>query len=389
MNILVTCSYWYYSDFSSSFIHAQAKAYAAAGQRVRVLIPLPLGSHRLPDGAVRITPLLHCLERDGVEICYFSALSLSNFGNHRLGGFSLNVRAAIFALQLQFPIIFRDFKPDIVHAHAFGYGDMVGKWLSERLSCPLVVTTHGGDAGTLFEGGQRESLCRQCETIDAIVAVSAKLATGVRSCGTAAPIHTIFNGFAADNVTTAEKLPHSMIQVGNLIPSKHNDYTLQAVARLREQYSDITLTVVGGGTEQPRLEKLTATLSLTGCVRFLGHLPNAEALAEMAKSRFFVMPSYPEGFGIVYLEAMASGCITIGTEGEGISDFIIHGENGFLVPPDDVDAIVKVIDWCLSHPAEADAIAERGKADAIAMTWEHNAQQYLALFETLIKKQRS
>lgn len=383
MNILVTCSYWYYADFSCSFIHAQAMAYAAAGQRVRVLIPLPLGSRRLPEGTVRIVPGLHRLKRDGVEIDYVTALSLSNFGNHRVGDYSLNTYAAIVAFRRLLPALTQDFQPDVVHAHTFGYGSAVGSWLSQKLGCPLVVTTHGGDANTPLGEGDTAYIRSQCESADAVIAVSSILAERIRACGVRPPVSTIYNGFHAEYIASVEKRRKSLLQVGNLVPSKHNSDTLRAVARLRERYPDIFLTVVGDGAERGRLEALTRELGLADCVAFLGRLPNQGTLSEMAKSEIFVMPSYPEGFGIVYLEAMASGCVTIGTEGEGIADVIRSGENGFLVPPNDPNAIVKVIDWCLTHPEEAAVIAERGKEDALRLTWVHNAAQYIQLFEEL------
>ena len=383
MNILVTCSYWYYADFSYSFIHAQAKAYAAAGQRVRVLIPLPLGSHRLPEGAVRVAPGLHRLERDGVEIDYVTALSFSNFGNRRAGRYSLNDRAAIAAFRRLLPVLTRDFQPDVVHAHTLGYGREVGSWLSQRLDCPLVVTTHGGDMLAFMAAGQMDRLRCQCDGASAIVAVSSKLADSVLSCGTKVPVYTVLNGFAADRVVSLPKQPYHLIQVGNLVASKHNDDTIKAAASLRKTYPDVTLTIVGNGAERSRLEALCRDLGMADCVEFLGRLPNEKALEEMARAAFFIMPSHPEGFGIVYLEAMASGCITIGTEGEGVADVIRSGENGFLVPPDDPDAIVKVIDWCIAHPEETSAIAQKGKQDALSLTWSYNAAQYIQLFKEL------
>ena len=385
MNILVTCSYWYYADFSCSFVHAQAKAYAAAGQCVRVLIPLPLGSRRLPEGAVQVAPGLHRLERDGVEIDYVTALSFSNFGNHRVGDYSLNNHAAIAAFHRLLPVLTQDFRPDVVHAHTFGYGSEVGSWLSQQLDCPLVVTTHGGDLQTITAAGWMDRLRRQCDGASAVVAVSAKLANEVAACRTAIPIYTFYNGFAADRVASLPKQPHHLVQVGNLVPSKHHDDTIQAVARLRKVYPDVTLTIVGSGPEQRRLELLVEKLGLTDCVFFLGALPNAEALEEMAKAEVFVMPSYPEGFGIVYLEAMASGCVAIGTEGEGIDGFIRSGENGFLVPRDDVDAIVHIIDRCFQDPVLMTRVVSAGKHDAMQQTWAHNAQQYIQLFEELKK----
>ena len=109
----------------------------------------------------------------------------------------------------------------------------------------------------------------------------------------------------------------------------------------------------------------------------------------MAKAQFFCMPSVREGFGIVYLEAMASGCVTIGTEGEGIAALIVSGENGFLVPPDDVDAIVQIVDRCFRDESLMRRIADAGKATAMTMTWENNTKQYTKLFESLIKKDPS
>lgn len=383
MNILVTCSYWYYADFSMSFIHAQAKAYAAAGQHVRVLIPLPLGSRRLPEGAVKLSPLLHRHDLDGVEIYYLTTLSLSNFGSRRFGGRSLNTQTAICALHAQLKLLTQGFRPDIVHAHAFGYGSEMGAWLRQRLGCPLVVTTHGGDANTLLGEGNTAYIRSQCESADAVIAVSSILAERIRACGVRPPVSTVYNGFHAEYTASAEKRRKSLLQVGNLVPSKHNDDTLHAVARLRKRYPDISLTVVGDGAERGRLEALTRELGLMDCVTFLGRLPNQETLLEMAKAEIFVMPSYPEGFGIVYLEAMASGCVTIGTRGEGIDGFIRDGENGFLVPPDDVDAIVQTIDRCFQSPVLEESIAAVGRRDAKRQTWAHNAEQYIQLFKEL------
>jgi len=174
-----------------------------------------------------------------------------------------------------------------------------------------------------------------------------------------------------------------LIQVGHLIPSKRVDVTIRAFAVLLECHPFATLTIVGSGPDRKRLENLCQELSIGDAVTFTGQLPNNEVLKKMKAATFFVMASSPEGFGIVYLEAMASRCITIGTEGEGIADLIVSGKNGFLVPPDNPDAIVHAIEWCLEHPGEASAIAERGRKDATCLTWEKNAKQYITVFKEL------
>lgn len=87
------------------------------------------------------------------------------------------------------------------------------------------------------------------------------------------------------------------------------------------------LTVIGDGKERKNLEKIDKN------VIFTGRLPHDEVLAKMRESDVFVLPSVGETFGMVYLEAMASGCITVGTKGDGIDGIIKNGENGFLTQP--------------------------------------------------------
>ena len=93
------------------------------------------------------------------------------------------------------------------------------------------------------------------------------------------------------------------------------------------------------------------------------------------------MPSINEGFGIVYLEAMKAGCITIGTKGEGIDGFIENGKNGFLVNPN-VDEIVKLIDEIYNDKYNLDTIRFNAFDDVAELTWENNAKKYIEIIET-------
>lgn len=87
------------------------------------------------------------------------------------------------------------------------------------------------------------------------------------------------------------------------------------------------LTVIGDGKERKKLEKIDKN------VIFTGRLPHDEVLAKMRNNDIFVLPSVGETFGMVYLEAMASGCITVCTKGDGIDGIIKDRENGFLTEP--------------------------------------------------------
>ena len=170
------------------------------------------------------------------------------------------------------------------------------------------------------------------------------------------------------------------IQVGSLIPSKRNNITIEAFAKITKDYPDARLTIIGEGPERDKLSRLCETLNIKEKVNFTGFLKHVEVLEEMRKNTYFIMPSAPEGLGIVYLEAMSEGCITIGTRGEGISDIIEDGNNGFLVSIDNVQDIYIKVKKCIEEEQLRVLISQNGKETSDALTWENNAEQYERIY---------
>ena len=373
MKILIVCHFGLYSDLESSFVHPQAAEYVRMGHEVKVLIPIAYGK---PDwdgrrwaSALRMS--------DGAELLPFRYLTLSGYGEK---GF--NASSAVAVLKMRLGKLLGEFRPDVIHAHTLGFDSTIGVWLKKHYGCPLVVTTHGSDTTRPFLRGEKQMLKACCDGADCVVGVSSALTDKLRDTGTTARLRVILNGFRPRYLPKEpEKIPDSFIQVGHLLKQKGVDTTIRAFAKIRQTRPNATLTIIGQGEQRDALEQLCRSLELGDSVRFLGQIPNSRVLEEMGRHQYFVMPSVREGFGIVYLEAMANGCITIGTQGEGIADLIRSGENGFLVPPENPDAICQVLDWCESHPHERQTIVRQGILDARGLTWEENARRYQALFE--------
>lgn len=127
------------------------------------------------------------------------------------------------------------------------------------------------------------------------------------------------------------KQNHSVISVltcANLVKRKNIDKLILALNDLE----DFELTVIGDGQELKRLRRV-GLLSHSQKPKFLGRLPHEKVLEEMENSDIFVLPSVNETFGMVYLEAMASGCVTVGTKNDGIDGIIEDSKNGFLCSP--------------------------------------------------------
>lgn len=110
-----------------------------------------------------------------------------------------------------------------------------------------------------------------------------------------------------------------VLTCANLIKRKNVDLVIKECEKL-----DVDLTIIGEGKELANLKKLSSK------PRFLGYLENSRVLEEMKTADIFALPSINETFGMVYLEAMAMGCITICRKNDGISGIIKDGENGYF-----------------------------------------------------------
>lgn len=124
----------------------------------------------------------------------------------------------------------------------------------------------------------------------------------------------------------------NVLTCANLIKRKNIDKLILAMKNLE----GFELTIIGDGKEFKKLKNISLEVdSITHKqkINFLGHLPNEKVLEEMQKADIFVLPSVNETFGMVYLEAMASGCITVCTKNDGIDGIIKDEGNGFLCSP--------------------------------------------------------
>lgn len=130
--------------------------------------------------------------------------------------------------------------------------------------------------------------------------------------------------------------------VGSLFKLKNVDIILEALHKVFKD-EGYNLDIVGSGAEEERLKKIVANHSMENHVCFHGKQPRDKAQDIIAKADCFITVSSREAFGLVYLEAMAKGCITIATEGQGMDGIIVDGKNGFLCPSRDVDALAGLI----------------------------------------------
>lgn len=174
--------------------------------------------------------------------------------------------------------------------------------------------------------------------------------------------------------------------VGSLYELKNVDITLRALHKAMAG-KEYTFDIVGSGAENDNLHHLVEELGMGDHVVFHGQMKRDDAQAVVRNADCFVMVSSREAFGLVYVEAMAKGCIVIGTKGQGIDGIVTHGENGFLCKARDVGGLAEVINQIVNLPQEdLRRISLRAIETASNLTDRKVAEHYINAIITASEK---
>lgn len=171
--------------------------------------------------------------------------------------------------------------------------------------------------------------------------------------------------------------------VGNLIARKHPATIAEA---LLVAYGDepFEVTYIGEGNEMDHIQHLFDKHHCAGRLTFTGRIPRDEVIGYLKITDVFVMISQDEIFGLVYLEAMALGCICIASRHEGIDGIIIDGINGFLCEAGNVEELTSIINRIRSMSQEELMwMSKRAKMTAITYTDRAVADLYLCELKTI------
>ncbi len=145
---------------------------------------------------------------------------------------------------------------------------------------------------------------------------------------------------------------------------KGMDTLITALPRLLTRWPEVQLVLVGTGDDRAWLEDLAEKNGVHRHVHFLPGLSYSELAACYSACEIFALPSRGEGFGLVYLEAMACGKPVIGGSHGGAPEIIEDGVTGYLVPHGDPIHLATSIETLLADPAHAKEMGARGRRRA-------------------------
>lgn len=185
------------------------------------------------------------------------------------------------------------------------------------------------------------------------------------------PIHqfmtwTDFSTFAGLQRATPVSDSRVILYAGTLIPRKGVHILVEAFAQVAANFPESVLWLVGKAENveyAAQVRALVERLGLKERVVFVGAVQQAELASRMGQARALVLVSQSEGLPRVVIEGMMSGLVVIASQVSGIPEVIDDGVTGYLVPPEDADALADVLIKVLRDP-HADVMAERARTYA-------------------------
>ena len=307
---------------------------------------------------------------------------------------------------------------ELIHSNYWLSG-WVGLALKQRYGLPLVHTYHslGSVKYQAVEdvppiASQRLQVEKAClETADRVVATSPQEQAHMRALVSSAgsieviPCGTDIQHFGSiDDRAARERLgiapeAYVIFYIGRFDRRKGIETLVRAVAQsqLRARGAPLQLILAGGADankpdseERRRIGDLVSELGLADCTQFPGRVPDAELPAYYAAADVCVVPSHYEPFGLVPIEAMASGTPVVGSNVGGLQFTVVPEETGLLVPPQAVEAFSQAIDRVLGNPEWRRQLGANARQRVVdRFSWSGVAAQLGDLYERVIAEAAS
>jgi glycosyltransferase involved in cell wall biosynthesis len=184
----------------------------------------------------------------------------------------------------------------------------------------------------------------------------------------------------ANSTPTSNKVPRILF-LGRLDYEKHIHNLLSAVAKLPPELNT-QVEIVGDGGERKALELQAQQLGIAKQVKFLGHITEEELPKAYERATLFAMPSIAELQSIATMEAMASGRPVVAADAMALPHLVHDGDNGYLFPPDDVDAFAdRLLKILTADKKELARLSE----NSLYLIQSHDIERTLKIFEGLYR----
>lgn len=310
--------------------------------------------------------------QDGVEVCQITYPALRN------PFLSAFVTLPFFVLPAA-RRAFARWKPDLIQVHDFRHVPelfWLKTWL-DKVHIPKYLILHNIRThparlkGNRLLPFYRKTLRKALSGWDHVFTVNSRLQKWLFPFMPKNKTSVLGNAIGATSPCDDSELEHitkhldadsyKIITVGNLTPEKGFRYLIDAVAILETEGHKIQLFIFGNGDEKPDLVARINRLGLEKKITLAGSLENRLLCNLYRHFDLFVLPSYSESFGIVYLEAMNAGIPVVAVVGQGIHGLFEDGAEALFAQPQDLDDLVNKIRIIMKDNDLAEKMSSRAQ----------------------------
>ena len=283
--------------------------------------------------------------------------------------------------------IIRDWKPDVIHAHFAVPAGAAAFVLSKLTGVPYVLTAHLGDVpGALPEKTDRwfkwiypltPAIWRGAAKVAAVSEFTRQLALEHYSV----PIDVIPNGMdlkALPVRAPADGAPPHIVFAGRFVEQKNPQHLVDALSRLK--HLAWTCCMLGDGPLLESARETAAGCGLSERLSFPGWVTPENVLNVFARSDILVLPSRSEGLSVVGVQALGMGLALVLSDAGGNRELVRDGENGFLFPTGDMDALTASLQKLLEDPVVLQSAQQKSRDLAHAFDLETIVARYETIF---------
>jgi len=286
----------------------------------------------------------------------------------------------------------RTHKLQILHVHyaiPFAAAAILARQIAPELNLKVVTTLHGTDITLVGSSPSFKPVTQwSIEQSDAVTAVSRYLRDETyRQLPVKKQIEVVYNFIDPDRhaVREARCIPQkkserqvTLMHISNFRPLKRTEDVVRIFARVHDQM-DARLVLIGDGPDYGRTRDLVEKLGLTDAVRYVGVVDEVAPLLKAAD--VLLLPSETESFGLVALEAMASGVPVVASDVGGLPEVVEHGVSGFLAPVGDIDAMAAYCMRILEDCGDSKQFSLAARARAAIFDYRTIIPQYERVYE--------
>ncbi len=300
---------------------------------------------------------------------------------------------------------------DVIHSQHMFTAGRLARFAARKFNKPLVYTYHtlideyahyAGVLAPITKAYLRNMSKRFCNTCDQVIVPSGVIKNTLRKYGVTAPIDVIMTGIdpkAYKRLSEREdrqireqyKIPADvkiLLYLSRIAKEKNIDLLLKSFIKIKKQYPQCHLLIVGGGPEEAWLQNKITEYRIQNTVTATGMLPKEEANKIFGLADIFTFPSHTETQGIVIIEAMAAGTPPVAVNRMGPTEIIHDGEDGYLVKNNVADFSEHVLKL-LTDDKLRDKFATEGLCRVEEFSNETSTLKLISLYEKVIEKKRS